>query len=464
MKRLLFLLGFGAVNAAAQTLVLNPLGTLPALISETSGLETAAGGAFWTHNDSGGEPALYRINSIGSITRTLHVSNADNVDWEDLARDAAGNLYIGDFGNNSNNRTDLRIYKIPDPDTWATDTVAAEIIEYAYPDQDAFPPPPAKLNFDMEAMVHIGESLYLFSKNRTEPFTGYSRIYRLPDQAGSYTAQLVDSFYAGPGPALNYWVTGADISPDGEKLVLLGYDKLWLFTCRNGRSFLDGNIRQVGFGSSFTQKEGIVFSDDQTLAITDEALLTFVPARLYHADVSSFLPASCCPAPEALSAVPVTPGKLLYRWKPVAGRDGYRLRLNGSDGSNGLRQTTDTALLIPGLNPGTIYRAYVQARCGNLTSPPSDTVTLVALRTAANNETCPEVRLVAAGDQLVIQVPEKGSLQLFSTDGRLLLEKTVQPGEILSMRELPSGMLLWRWAGDSSSSTGKFFSGQLCIP
>jgi hypothetical protein len=38
------------------------------------------------------------------------------VDWEDMTHDfARNNMYIGDFGNNSTARTDLKVYKIPYP-------------------------------------------------------------------------------------------------------------------------------------------------------------------------------------------------------------------------------------------------------------------------------------------------------------------------------------------------------------
>jgi sugar lactone lactonase YvrE len=35
-----------------------------------------------------------------------------NIDWEDITKDKDGNLYVGDFGNNDNERKDLCIYKI----------------------------------------------------------------------------------------------------------------------------------------------------------------------------------------------------------------------------------------------------------------------------------------------------------------------------------------------------------------
>ena len=56
--------------------------------------------------------ALYELNvTNGNVSRTVTIQNAANVDWEDICTDD-DYIYIGDFGNNSGNRTNLRIYKV----------------------------------------------------------------------------------------------------------------------------------------------------------------------------------------------------------------------------------------------------------------------------------------------------------------------------------------------------------------
>ena len=447
----------------AQTLSLSALATLPGSIDESSGLETAAGGEHWTHNDSGGEPKLYRINNSGAITRTLHVGNATNVDWEELARSQDGHLYIGDFGNNENNRTNLRIYRITDPDDWTGDTIPAEIIHFSYPDQTAFPPPPSAMNFDMEAMVHFGGNLYLFSKNRTDPFTGFSKVYRLPDAPGTYTAQLIDSFYTGPGPVLYYWITGADISPDGEKLVLTSHDKLWLFQCRNGRSFLDGQVTQIALSGAFTQKEAVVFDDNNTLFFTSEALLTFIPAQLFSADITSFFSANCCPAPQTFQGQTLLSGNIRYRWNGVSGANSYRIRMAGSDGTFVQKLSPDTTTIVSGLSSGLNYQAYVQARCGNLISGSSDTVGLSTLRVAQPPFQKVQVIQDPGNTQsLLLQAPESGSFSLHGLDGQLIWQGPVERQTSIALPPMSSSLLLWRWIGLESPSpenkqTGKLF-------
>jgi hypothetical protein len=71
------------------------------------------GGSWWAHNDSGNATAFSEINpESGLVIRTITPTGAHNRDWEDAAS-TGDTLFIGDFGNNSNNRTDLGIYSIP---------------------------------------------------------------------------------------------------------------------------------------------------------------------------------------------------------------------------------------------------------------------------------------------------------------------------------------------------------------
>ena len=51
-------------------------------------------GVFWIHNDSGNPPALYAVRRDGSLIREYTVA-APNLDWEDIAGDDEGRLYVG---------------------------------------------------------------------------------------------------------------------------------------------------------------------------------------------------------------------------------------------------------------------------------------------------------------------------------------------------------------------------------
>ena len=265
---------------AAEVLVLEPQFLMPGVLEENSGLVwDEEHKTFWTHNDSGGKPRLFEVDSTGKIVKEVLISNAKNVDWEELALDRSTNtLFIGDFGNNRNRRKDLSIYYLPLPRIEGSSTTAKKI-SFTYPDQKNFPPDYANKTFDMEAMIFWNDSLYLFSKNRTDPYSGYTKMYRLPAVEGNYEAELVDSFATGGSYFMAQWITAADISPDGSKVVLLNNDHLWLFENFKAPYFLRGDATQYSFKKA-TQKEAITFGPENLLYISEEK--SSGPGALYE--------------------------------------------------------------------------------------------------------------------------------------------------------------------------------------
>jgi hypothetical protein len=251
---------------------LTTIASLHPRLDETSGLEYTPDGMIWTIIDSE-HPTLFGLDSTGAMTRAIHLNNLNN-GWEDLSQDDEGNFYIGDFGNNRNTRQNLKIYKIPNPSKIEENIITAEIIAFSYPDQKEFPPPYPQMNFDMDAMVCFNDSLFLFSKNRTWPYTGYSKVYRLPTAPGTYVAELVDSVYLGPGHMFDTWVTGAAMSPDRKTLALLTHDKIWLYRNFKGSKFFSGEKKTIQL-NHYSQKEGIVFRDENTLYLSDERTFIF---------------------------------------------------------------------------------------------------------------------------------------------------------------------------------------------
>lgn len=253
--------------ANAQTPILTQLCELPPEISETSGLENGPNGWFWTHNDSGNSAELFCVDTLGVIQRTVSVIGDVNADWEEITKDEEGNLYIGNFGNNALNRTDLRVVKIPSIDTCTVTAQVTDTIHFSYPDQTSFPPSGSYGNFDMEAFFHYQDSLHLFSKDRSDPSPGYTKHYTLPAVGGTYVAHLVDSFYAGHESFI-FAITAADISEDGSEVALLTSNKIWLFRNFSGTDFFGGDVAELSL-NVFSQKEGICFRNG-FLYITDE--------------------------------------------------------------------------------------------------------------------------------------------------------------------------------------------------
>ena len=258
---------FAVESISAQTLQMNILCETPLAVNESSGLENGPNGCFWTMNDSDNPSQIFCIDTLGGIERTVSVIGDPNTDWEDLAKDDLGNLYIGNFGNNELDRQDLRIVKIPSIDTCAGTTYVSDTISFSYPDQYDFPPSGTYGNFDMEAFFWYQDSLHLFSKDRSNPSTGYTKHYTLPTTQGTYTAILKDSLFTDHNSFI-FSTTAADISEDGQSVVLLNTDRIWL--CRNytGTDFFGGMVSELMI-TNFSQKEGICFRNGH-LYISDE--------------------------------------------------------------------------------------------------------------------------------------------------------------------------------------------------
>lgn len=266
---------------APNTLGLVPQFLMPAVLEENSGLVWDHDQmTFWTHNDSGDKARLFEVDTTGKILREVVVEGATNMDWEELAIDrATRTLFIGDFGNNRNKRRDLTIYKVNIPDPGKT-SVLSEKITFQYPDQVDYPPVGRKKEFDMEAMIYWNESLFLFSKNRTEPYSGYTKMYRLPAQPGDYVAELVDSFATGGKSFMAQWITAADVSPTADRLVLLSNAHLWVFSDFEAPYFFKGKSEKRPFEHA-TQKEAVTFRNDTLLYISEEK--SSGPGALYQA-------------------------------------------------------------------------------------------------------------------------------------------------------------------------------------
>lgn len=252
-----------------QDIEARPIVKQPDVLIESSGIYVSGPNRIWAHNDSGNTNELFCFDTTGQLLRTLLISNATNIDWEDLAVDDQKRVYINDAGNNNNNRTDLKIYRIPNPDSIPEDEVQAEVINFVFEDQYQFPPPPSNRNFDIEAMIWKSDSLFLFTKNRSNPQTGYSKMYRLPAHPGIYTAQLIDSVYLGSTNE-EARVTAADINPVTGELLLLTRTKIVSFRAYPGNRFFDGYITEYFFTEPMGQIEAIGFVDNNRLFITEE--------------------------------------------------------------------------------------------------------------------------------------------------------------------------------------------------
>ncbi|MBY0313233.1 MAG: endonuclease/exonuclease/phosphatase family protein [Phycisphaerales bacterium] len=257
--------------------VLSPIAKLgPGAGKEISGIVASRShpGVFWTLNDSGDEPRVYPVRIDGSVVPAVRypqvpgtlIGGAINGDWEDIAVDASGRLIIADFGNNTNARRDLCLYIVPEPEPTEGRANALSKVLFRYPDQREFPAPESDFNFDAEALFTVGDDIFVLSKNRTDTFT---KLYRLDsrDLGEVNTLTYVGRF------DVRGECTGADASPDGLKLAILTYERVWVLQRPSTRvPFLAGSVlmREYRLPAGAADTESICFDADGSLIIADE--------------------------------------------------------------------------------------------------------------------------------------------------------------------------------------------------
>ncbi|MFC6998556.1 NHL repeat-containing protein [Rufibacter roseus] len=237
---------------------LTHLAKLPKPVVESSGLELAEqAGTYWTHNDAGNAPVLYKINEKGKLIDQITVPGTQNNDWEDLAKDTKGYLYIADTGNNNNKRRTLSIYKVSPKAGFK-----AQVINYTYQDQPEGKIPKKDRNFDCEAIFWYNSKLFLISKDRGSAKT--AKLYQLPDQPGTHVAKLISKTEL-PG-----MVTSADVSPNGRHLAVLTYGKVYLYPVpKNSTQFMSQKPKILELQET-GQVEAVAFKDNQTILISNE--------------------------------------------------------------------------------------------------------------------------------------------------------------------------------------------------
>ena len=243
-------------------------------LTEISGLAQLNTDVFAGINDSGNKAELLLFNEKGEPIKTVAVSNATNVDWEDLAMDETY-LYIGDIGNNLNKRKDLCVYRVLRTDVLNQTDVIADKIMYTYENQNEFPPKKSEYNFDAEALVVRNDSLWIIAKNNSEPWNGSAAVYMIPKTSGTYVAEKKSAVFTG---SIDWWedaITGADIFED--QLYILTYNRVLQFNVHN----LQEPPKLLIQFDSITQKESIIVVDSKTLYVADEKQMVVGGGKLY---------------------------------------------------------------------------------------------------------------------------------------------------------------------------------------
>lgn len=241
-------------------------------IDESSGLAVSRleSTRFWTHNDSGDTPRLFRIDGPQHVVSEVQITGAQAVDWEDMASGiVAGRptLVIGDVGDNGSRRASVMLYVLDEPDEVTENATLREQIELKYADGP----------MDCEALAIDGPNrrVLLIGKTRLPIAPIYAAELTEPSTTSATLPQTVaprQSTAKRIGTLAIPGITAMDISADGKTMVVCGYFDYYLFK-RNENETWESALQKTPSHHQlprYTQIEAVCFDTSASLWITSE--------------------------------------------------------------------------------------------------------------------------------------------------------------------------------------------------
>ena len=252
----------------------------------------------WVHNDSGGGPYLYALDTTTCVVRArIRISNIGARDIEGMAAglDARGRhvLWVGDVGDNRDSWPSVRIHAVAEPLVLRDQSLPAATYRFTYRD--------GPFNAETVLALPARPRLWVVTKQLAQ-----GGIYPLPDPLSARgVSKLVR---AGATQGL---VTDGAMSPTGTRYVLRDY--LWAYV-------FDGRPpgRQVARITLPTQPQGeaITWAADGRGLLTagerDNALWYVpLPGELQPADAGSASSSDSSPVATNSAESPTGPSSVL---------------------------------------------------------------------------------------------------------------------------------------------------------
>jgi len=205
-------------------------------LTESSGLAASRrySDVLWTHNDGGGKKqVLYAMTRNGQPLAEFRVAGALLEDWEDIAIDDKGHLFLGDIGNNDAKRRTLAVHQIDEPDP-AKNQHGLVLVTRTW--NLHFPKGP----FDCESLFVWRGYGYLISKVFDDERADLYR-FSLADSAQPQVLQPVCEL------KIDSPVTGADLSADGRLLGIVAKSGAFVYR-------INGDVARAAKGKPYQTK------------------------------------------------------------------------------------------------------------------------------------------------------------------------------------------------------------------
>jgi hypothetical protein len=261
-------------------------------ITESSGL-VDLGGLMVTTNDSGGDPLVFVVDP-GTGRTVGHTTFTDRViDTEALAPAGGNAVWVGDIGDNDEERDSVQVYRVPVGR--GERTIDAPAYELVYPDGA----------HDAESLVAAPDGrLYVITKGLLGGTAYVAPKHLDPDRPNRLRAVA----------PIDIWATDAALFPDARHVLVRGYDSAVIYTFPDFRPVATVDLPQQrqGEGVSIGESGRIrLSSEGGNSAVLEVSLPAEVTAAM--AGTSPASSASASPATDAPADQPAE-GSSPRRW------------------------------------------------------------------------------------------------------------------------------------------------------
>ena len=196
------------------------------LLEEVSGLVVSHRypNRLYVHTDSGGEAAVFVLDTLGNELGKLVLSGLSNRDWEDIAVGPGPNgssyIYVAEIGDNEAKYDQIYLYRFAEPELLqAIPSAAIDRVSLQFPggpkDAESFLVDP------------ISGELYLVSKRETK-----NTLYRVPADGFEKGNALLEKLHSFEFTSS----VGADVSRDGSQILIKNYLQVFYWTRQANQS------------------------------------------------------------------------------------------------------------------------------------------------------------------------------------------------------------------------------------
>ena len=247
---------------------------------------------FWLHNDSGNDSKLFAIDRHGKLKAVFNLEGIKFYDTEDIALGPGPEknknyIYLADIGDNDANRENKFVYRFPEPIIPDTDTLyrstisSIDILGIHFPD--------GKRDAETIMIDPVDMNILIASKREK-----HAKVYsvKIPTK-GNHELNLkeITELPFGNEGYENSGVTGGDISPDGNEILLKTYSKIYYYKRQNNEP-LTQTFLQKPIEINYTvepQGEAICFGiDNEGFYTTSErSPFNIIPHLYFYPRIST---------------------------------------------------------------------------------------------------------------------------------------------------------------------------------